>query len=40
MNITRFDKEVAKEIFSLPELGITSVKVFTAYNGRMRLSES
>ena len=39
MNITRFDKEVAKEIFSLPELGITSVKVFTAYNGRMRLSD-
>ena len=39
MNITRFNKEVAKEIFSLPELGITSVKVFTAYNGRMRLSD-
>ncbi len=32
MNITRFNKEVAKEIFTLPELGITSVKVFTAYN--------
>jgi len=37
MNITRFDQEVAKEIFSLPDLGITSLKVFTAYNGRLRL---
>jgi len=37
MNITRFNKEVAKEIFSLPDLGITSVKVFTAYNNRLRL---
>ena len=39
MNITRFDQEVAKEIFSLPDLGITSLKVFTAYNGRLRLSD-
>ena len=39
MNITRFDKEVAKEIFTLPDLGITSLKVFTAYNGRLRLSD-
>ncbi|MEA3327772.1 MAG: dihydropyrimidinase [Chloroflexota bacterium] len=39
MNITRFDQEVAKEIFSLPDLGITSIKVFTAYNGRLRLSD-
>ena len=37
MNITRFDKDVAKEIFTLPDLGITSLKVFTAYNGRLRL---
>ncbi len=37
MNITRFNKDVAKEIFSLPDLGITSLKVFTAYNGRLRL---
>lgn len=37
MNITRFDQEVAKEIFTLPDLGITSLKVFTAYNGRLRL---
>jgi len=39
MNITRFDKDVAKEIFTLPDLGITSLKVFTAYNGRLRLSD-
>ncbi len=39
MNITRFDKDVAKEIFNLPDLGITSLKVFTAYNNRLRLSD-
>lgn len=39
MNITRFNQEVAKEIFGLPDLGITSLKVFTAYNGRLRLSD-
>jgi len=39
MNISRFDKEVAKEIFTLPDLGITSLKVFTAYNDRLRLSD-
>jgi dihydropyrimidinase len=39
MNITRFNPDVAKEIFSLPDLGITSLKVFTAYNNRLRLSD-
>lgn len=39
MNITRFDKDIAKEIFTLPDLGITSLKVFTAYNNRLRLSD-
>ncbi|MFU8826517.1 MAG: dihydropyrimidinase [Brevefilum sp.] len=39
MNITRFNQAVAKEIFSLPDLGITSLKVFTAYNNRLRLSD-
>ena len=39
MNITRFNQDVAKEIFTLPDLGITSLKVFTAYNGRLRLSD-
>ena len=39
MNITRFNQDVAREIFSLPDLGITSLKVFTAYNHRLRLSD-
>jgi dihydropyrimidinase len=39
MNITRFGEAVASEIPRLPELGITSLKVFTAYNGRLRLSD-
>ena len=39
MNITRYDDAVAAEIQLLPELGITSLKVFTAYNGRLRLSD-
>ena len=39
MNLTRFDEEIAKEIPSLPEMGITTLKVFTAYNGRMRLDD-
>ena len=39
MNITRFDRAVAAEIRRLPELGITSLKVFTAYNRRLRLSD-
>jgi len=40
MNITHFDKKVEEEISLLPQLGITSVKVFTAYNGRLRLQDS
>lgn len=39
MNITRFTEAVATEIKLLPDLGITSLKVFTAYNGRLRLSD-
>jgi dihydropyrimidinase len=39
MNITRFDKQVAAEIPHLPELGITTLKVFTAYNNRLRLQD-
>lgn len=39
MNITRLDERVAAEIGHLPELGITSLKVFTAYNRRLRLSD-
>lgn len=39
MNITRLDPEAEEEIQNLPELGITSVKVFTAYNNRLRLQD-
>jgi dihydropyrimidinase len=39
MNITRFNEAVEKEIPSLPELGITTLKVFTAYNNRLRLDD-
>lgn len=39
MNLTHFDKQVAKDIPSLVEMGITSMKVFTAYNGRLRLED-
>lgn len=39
MNITRFDQQVAAEIPRLLELGITTLKVFMAYNGRLRLSD-
>ena len=37
MNITHFDEEVAKQIPGLVNEGITSLKVFTAYNDRLRL---
>jgi dihydropyrimidinase len=39
MNLTRFDAAVADEIPTLREMGITSLKVFTAYNGRLRLDD-
>jgi len=39
MNITRFDNAVAEELSDLPALGIRSIKVFTAYNNRLRLSD-
>jgi dihydropyrimidinase len=39
MNITRLDAQVEAEIPRLIELGITSLKVFTAYNGRLRLPD-
>ncbi len=40
MNITRLDARVEAEIPCLPELGISTLKVFTAYNNRLRLSDS
>ena len=39
MNITQFNKKVAKEIPLLHKEGINSLKVFTAYNGRLRLQD-
>jgi len=39
MNITQFNDRVAKEIPSLIDKGISSVKVFTAYNDRLRLDD-
>jgi dihydropyrimidinase len=39
MNLTRFDDTVAAEIPALVEMGVTTLKVFTAYNGRLRLDD-
>jgi dihydropyrimidinase len=39
MNLTRFNDSIAKEIPSLRDLGITTLKVFTAYNGRLRIDD-
>ncbi|HEX5942924.1 MAG TPA: dihydropyrimidinase, partial [Anaerolineales bacterium] len=39
MNLTRFDEKLAKEIPVLRNRGITTLKVFTAYNGRLRLDD-
>ena len=37
MNITKFNDQVAAEFPALAAEGITSLKVFTAYNNRLRL---
>jgi dihydropyrimidinase len=39
MNLTQFNEHIAKEIPSLREMGITTLKVFTAYNGRLRIDD-
>ncbi len=39
MNITHFDAQVAADIPLLVGEGITTLKVFTAYNGRLRLPD-
>jgi len=39
MNVTLFNEKIAKEISDLPASGITSIKVFTAYNNRLRLDD-
>src|SRR5687767_11222308 len=40
MNLTTFNEKIAKEIPRLRELGIQTLKVFTAYNGRLRLDDA
>jgi dihydropyrimidinase len=39
MNITRLDEKTAAAIPNLPTLGITTIKVFAAYNNRLRLQD-
>lgn len=39
MNLTRFDDAIAREIPTLRDTGIYTLKVFTAYNGRLRLDD-
>ncbi len=39
MNITHLDKQVLADLPGLPSLGISSLKVFTAYNDRLRLQD-
>jgi dihydropyrimidinase len=40
MNLTQFDEKIAKEIPSLMKMGIQTLKVFTAYNGRLRIDDN
>ena len=39
MNITHLDERIGQEISALPAMGITTIKVFTAYNDRLRLED-
>jgi dihydropyrimidinase len=39
MNLTRFDEKVRREIPALRSMGISTLKVFTAYNERLRLGD-
>jgi dihydropyrimidinase len=39
MNVTKFNDQVAAELPALVKEGITSLKVFTAYNNRLRLGD-
>ena len=39
MNLTQFNEKIAGEIPVLREIGITTLKVFTAYNGRLRIDD-
>lgn len=39
MNVTRLDDAILDELATLPAQGISTIKVFTAYNGRLRLQD-
>ena len=39
MNLTQFNEKIAKEIPSLMKMGIQTLKVFTAYNGRLCIDD-
>jgi dihydropyrimidinase len=39
MNLTRYDDQIEAAIPGLVEMGITTLKVFTAYNDRLRLDD-
>jgi dihydropyrimidinase len=39
MNLTQFNEEIARKIPFLMKMGIQTLKVFTAYNGRLRLDD-
>jgi dihydropyrimidinase len=39
MNLNRFDDKLAAELPALMEMGIQTLKVFTAYNGKLRLDD-
>ncbi|MFH2039503.1 MAG: dihydropyrimidinase, partial [Chloroflexota bacterium] len=39
MNLSRYDEKIEAEIPGLVEMGITTLKVFTAYNDRLRLKD-
>jgi dihydropyrimidinase len=39
MNLTKFNEQIAKDIPSLRDMGIQTLKVFTAYNGRLRIDD-
>ena len=39
INITAFDEQIKQGLRWLPSAGVTSIKVFTAYNGRLRLDD-
>ncbi len=40
MNLTHLDDAIARDIPNLVNMGICTLKVFTAYNGRLRLDDS